>query len=70
MTAQAQRCKERIYELTPAESYAVFDRAARKLLGISGEEFIAKWKNGGFGPDPDGVPGVMEIAYLMPSATV
>jgi hypothetical protein len=67
MGTQAQRCKEKIHELTPSEFYEVFDRAAQRLLGISGEEFIAKWKTGGFGPDPDSVPGVMEIADLMPS---
>jgi hypothetical protein len=58
-----------VYEMTPAEFFAVFDRAARKLLGLSGDEFIARWESGGFGSDPDSVPGVMEVAALMPSAT-
>ena len=58
---------EPIREMSAAELNAVFDRAARKLLGISGDEFIQLWKRGEFGPAPDSIPGVMEVAALMPS---
>jgi hypothetical protein len=58
--------EDKVSEMTPAEFSNVFDRAARRFLGISGDEFIARWKSGGFGSDPDTTPGVMEVAALMP----
>lgn len=59
-------CSSAIQEMTALEFDAVFDRAARKLLGISGKEFISRWNSGDFGSDPDNTPGVMEVAALMP----
>jgi hypothetical protein len=47
-------------------AFAVFDSAARYFLGISGAEFLERWRNCGFGDDPDGIPGVMEVASLIP----
>lgn len=35
-----------VIELTPEEARAVFDRTARRLLGISGEEFVRRWEAG------------------------
>ena len=52
--------------MTALEFDAVFHRAATKLLGISGEEFISRWNSGDFGSDLDNTPGVMEVAALMP----
>jgi hypothetical protein len=65
--AHAQPCQSEIRELTPTEWFDIFDRASKRLLGISGADFIAKWEKGEFGPDPDDRPGVMEVAGLMPS---
>ena len=41
------------------------DSAARYFLMMSGEEFVDRWY-GGFFHDPDAVPGVMEVASLLP----
>jgi hypothetical protein len=57
-----------IYEMTAADLNIVFDKAARKLVGLSGQEFVSRWNNGDFGPDPDRMPGVTEVAALMPTA--
>jgi hypothetical protein len=57
-----------VYQMTDVDFNIVFDRAARKLLGITGREFVSRWNNGDFGPDPDRLPGVMEVAALMPMA--
>jgi hypothetical protein len=35
-------------ELTPAEGRELFDRAARRLLGVSGEAFLAAYDRGDF----------------------
>ena len=59
-------CSSGIREMNALEFNAVFDRAARTLSGISGEEFISRWNSGDFGSDPDNTPGVMEVAALMP----
>jgi len=44
---------------------AVLDSAARYFLGLSGEEFMEKWQSGYYA-DPDSIPGVMEVASLIP----
>jgi hypothetical protein len=66
MPATAKLQCDDVSEMTLLEVNAVFDRAARTLLGISGDEFIRRWNTGYFGSDPDSAPGVMEIAALMP----
>ena len=67
MATRATSLTEKLHEISTTEAADVFDNAARKLLGISGAEFIEKWNTGYFGPDPDALPGVMEVASLMPS---
>jgi hypothetical protein len=67
MSAKPQPCITGIREMTASELNSAFERAAQVLLGISGDEFISKWNSGGFGSDPDSLPGVMEVAALMPS---
>lgn len=39
--------------LTEEEGAALFDREARKALGISGEEFLRRWDAGEIPPVPD-----------------
>ena len=41
------------------------DRAARRELGMSGDEFIRRWEAGEF-RDPDERPEVMRVAMLLP----
>jgi len=55
-----------LYEMSASEVAAAFDSAAQQLLGISGNEFVERWKRGYFGLNPDTKPGVMEVASLMP----
>jgi len=42
-----------VIELTPEEGRAYFDREARRLVGMSGEEFLRRWDAGEFQPVPD-----------------
>lgn len=47
------------------ESWAIFDENARRLLGISGGEFAARWDNGDFQPVTDSK--VVQLVMLRPS---
>ncbi|HZU77720.1 MAG TPA: hypothetical protein VFA70_13210 [Dehalococcoidia bacterium] len=51
--------------ITPDEMWEIFDQAARRELGMSGEEFRAAWLSGAFGDDPD-TPSIMSVAFLLP----
>ena len=53
------------HAMTDSEAWDIFDRAARRRLGMTGEEFLAKWDAGAF-PDPDEQEGVMTVAMLIP----
>ena len=48
-----------------AEGRAIFDRQARRYLGISGAEFLRRWEAGEYAADPD-QPGVMDLVMLLP----
>ena len=50
--------------LTDEEWKAKVDRAARRYLGMSGEEFTRAWKAGEFDDNPDR-PEVMRVAMLI-----
>ena len=43
--------------VTREEARAIFDAAARRELGISGEEFLRRWDNGEYQPVPDDTEG-------------
>ncbi|MFT4038675.1 MAG: hypothetical protein QM692_10885 [Thermomicrobiales bacterium] len=49
--------------LTEEQGRALFDRDARKALGISGEEFLRRWDAGEYTPIPD-TPEGWPIARL------
>ena len=56
--------------LTREEASASFDRAARRYLGMSGDEFKRKWESGEFG-DIDRHPEhllIERVAALLPWA--
>lgn len=53
-------------ELTEAEAAALFDRAARRDLGISGAEFLARWERGDYASVED--PAAEGVAILNPFA--
>ena len=42
-----------IHFLNPEEGRELFDREARRLFGISGDEFLRRWDSGEYGPIPD-----------------
>jgi hypothetical protein len=54
-------------ELSPEESRAAFDARARHLLGMSGEDFLRKWREGAF-EDVEERPEVAELIHLAPFA--
>lgn len=53
-----------LVELSPEEGRELFDRQARRYLGMSGEEFARRWADGTI-PDPDRTD-VLRIAMLLP----
>ncbi len=64
--AQAPAKNERVVrELTLEEGWDLLDKQARKFLGMSGKEFVKKWKAGEFDEDPD-QPEIMHLAMLLP----
>jgi hypothetical protein len=49
------------------EMAAIVDAHARRVLGVSGQVFISKWKAGKYrNLDSDACPGVIELALLAP----
>lgn len=52
-------------EYSEEEGRVIFDEAARRLLGMSGEDFLRRWDAGKFADDPDR-PEVIEIAMMIP----
>ena len=42
-----------VIELTPDEAMALFDQEARRLMGLSGEEFLRRLDAGEFPSGPD-----------------
>lgn len=52
--------------MTPEEGREIVDRAARRELGMSGEEFLRRWDRGEI-EDPDR-PEVIRVAILLPFA--
>ncbi len=58
----------RVRVLTHEEGCALFDRAARRYMNMSGDEFIRKYEAEEFG-DPDKDPNVIRVAMLIPFTT-
>lgn len=55
---------ERIHTLSEEEAWKLFDTAARRYLGISGEEFLRSWEQGKYeGLDE---PRLMHVIMLLP----
>jgi hypothetical protein len=49
------------------EAAAIVDARAQRVLGVSGQVFISKWKAGKYRKlDSDACPGVIELALLAP----
>ena len=56
--------KVSLRKLSRKEGRRLLERQARRLVGMSAEEFARKWKRGEF-PDPDH-PEIMQVAMLLP----
>jgi hypothetical protein len=59
-----------IHFTTREEALAIFDSEARKVLGISGEEFLRRWDAGEYQPVPDTREGrkIGLLVMMMPFA--
>lgn len=53
--------------VTPEQGRRMFDAAARKQMGISGEEFIRRWDAGEYKEiaDKDGHRHIMDLALMI-----
>lgn len=53
--------------ITKSEAHAIVDSTAQRVLGMSGDRFVAEWKAGKHRKlDSDACPGVIELALLAP----
>lgn len=70
MATTADETRPGVRYLSPEEGRAQFNAAARKLLGISGEEFIRRWDSGEYDDiaDTEGKRHIMRLALLIPIA--
>jgi hypothetical protein len=57
--------KVKVEKITADESWQVFDTTARRLLGISGEDFAERWDRGVYAKRDD--IDVMKVAMSRPS---
>ena len=55
-----------VVEATPEQGRALLDRAAREVLNISGDEFLARWDAGDYESVDD--PALTRVAMLIPFA--
>jgi hypothetical protein len=67
-THMATEAQNGIVWLSDEEAVAFFDRNARALLGISGEEFLRRWDAGEFHDRFDVDPDITSLVMLMPFA--
>jgi hypothetical protein len=56
-----------VREVSADEGRALFDKTARKLLGISGDEFLARWDRGDYEDEHEQI-AVTKVAMLIPFA--
>jgi hypothetical protein len=56
-----------VHELSVEEGRALFDKTARKLLGISGDEFLDRWDRGEYQHEREQMD-VTKLAMLIPFA--
>ncbi|HCU91821.1 MAG TPA: hypothetical protein DHU96_03430 [Actinobacteria bacterium] len=55
-----------VAEATPEEGKAMLDHAAREVLNITGEDFLARWDAGEYEDSDD--PAITRVAMLIPFA--
>ena len=65
MTLAAQTIHSDTPAVLPAAlAVALFDQESRRILGISGEEFLQRWDSGDF-RDVEDTPEGRELSYLI-----
>ena len=65
MALKAQTTTEDLpAELSPERAAALFDQVARRIVGISGKEFLARWDAGEYREYED-TPQGRELSYLI-----
>lgn len=68
MTTQtSEETLPEVRELSAEEGAKLFDETARKLLGISGSEFLVRWDRGEYAHETDRM-AVTKVAMLIPFA--
>lgn len=58
--------KSEMAHIEQDEGRAIFERATRRYLGISTEEFLDRWKSGKFSSDPELAHKASRVALLLP----
>ena len=68
MAATTPQIEQRVELYDPEETRRAFDAETRRLVGMSGDEFIRRWDAGEFGALADDAehPEVMRLALLIP----
>jgi hypothetical protein len=62
--------KTKLNWVSGAQALALLDARARRVLKMSGQEFMEKWKAGHFkNMDSGDCPGVIGVALLAPTGT-
>ncbi|RZU51553.1 hypothetical protein EV385_3383 [Krasilnikovia cinnamomea] len=56
-----------VHELSAEQGRILFDKTARKLLSISGDEFLARWDRGDYEDEQENM-AVTKVAMLIPFA--
>lgn len=66
----AKKTKSSVIDwVSGAQAFALFDARARRVLNMSGTEFMEKWKAGKFkNMDSGNCPGVIGVALLAPKS--
>jgi len=63
MATTVEQTSDPMRAVTPDEGRAIFDHQARRLLGISGEDFLRRWDAGEYREIAD-TPGNLHLMYL------
>jgi hypothetical protein len=68
MAVTKEQAEHQIQWLTDEEARAIFDEEARKVMGMSGEEFLRRYDAGEFDAvlDDSDYPALMRLVSLIP----